>query len=149
MNDRAFAYFAQLFRYDELIRDNNDLLLTLKEKALKTTSSLSRASVQNSGSHRQMADTVDAYADLEQDILSDTAAFYRLIREMRDVIAKIPDPELRIVLERRFLLGLTVPEIASGLGFSATKVRRLLNAALDAAEIPEDFACSGSDAFSL
>lgn len=136
MNKKADAYFSRARTLDGLICSQNELLDTWRSRALKITSSVRSAPVSSSESSRPMADAVDAYQDFETSVLSDISAYIRELSEIRSTIAAVPDPECRLILEKRYLLGLSTSQIAEVRCCSVSSVQRLLRRALDLAVLP-------------
>lgn len=75
--------------------------------------------------------TVAKLLDLEREINSDIDRLVDLRREIEDVIADVPDERLRMLLELRYVNGLTFEEIAENLDLSTVQIWRLHKIALE------------------
>ena len=78
-----------------------------------------------------MAEALDRIADLEREIAADSARLISLKMEIRDVIAKLENPNYRLVLEKHYLSGKSFKEIADEMGYSLKYISWLHSKALD------------------
>lgn len=69
--------------------------------------------------------TVAKLLDLEREINSDIDRLVDLRREIEDVIADVPDDRLRMLLELRYVNGLTFEQISQRMNYSCVQIRRL------------------------
>lgn len=133
----AKEFFERAFLIDEQIESKQDMISLLNDRAGKITTSLSSVSVQNSGTERPMADAVDSIVDLTAEISEDSLELCRIMKEIVEVIRRIDNPEYRLVLEKHYVCGKTFSEIAYDLNLNVRTIYRLLDLALEAAEIPD------------
>ncbi len=75
--------------------------------------------------------TIAKLLDLEREINADIDRLVDLRREIEDVIAGVPDERLRMLLELRYVNGLTFEEIAENLDLSTVQIWRLHKIALE------------------
>lgn len=132
----AREFFEQAFRINELIDSKAEMIRMLRDRAEKVTTALSPMKVQNSGSGRTMADTLDLIADMEAELNEDTRALFATLKTIIAVIRRIPDKEYQLILEKKYISGKTYPEIARDMNYSESTVMRMHEKALAAAEIP-------------
>lgn len=108
------AQLAELQRLDDLklgagaIRYDND----------RVTGSAPRSA--------KFEDTVVRLVDLQNDIRNEVAGLLDQHQEIRDVVAKVPDPEARAVLRMKYLALKSINEIAVELYCSKSTVFRRL-----------------------
>lgn len=75
--------------------------------------------------------TVAKLLDLEREINADIDRLVDLRRDIEEVIAGIPDERLRMLLELRYVNGLTFEEISRRMDYSFSQIRRLHKKSLD------------------
>lgn len=81
-------------------------------------------------------DTVIRFVDLQNEIRAEVAGLLDRHREIRDVIAQVPDPEARAVLRMKYLALKSLNEIALELYCSKTTVfRRMEEGYLEVAKL--------------
>ena len=83
-----------------------------------------------------MANTVGRIIDLQNEINRDIDELVDLKAEIREVIDAVPDTDLRLILEERYLNWKSWEQIAVTLGYNLRYLHRLHRQALDACVIP-------------
>ncbi len=81
-----------------------------------------------------MADAVCKIIDLQNEIASDMDRLVQIKKDIVDVIGRVEDVELRILLEQRYLCGATWEEITMNLYHNRRWIFRLHDKALDAVQ---------------
>ncbi|MFI3253893.1 MAG: DUF1492 domain-containing protein [Eubacteriales bacterium] len=131
-------YLRQARGLDEVIRSNQ---LELEElQALSTSISVSdcgQERVKNSlsGHDAHFTQVIDQLMDLEDKIKHDTFRILNLKREIRENIQAIDNYEERLVLQNKYLLGMSWEKVSEELHVSIATVYRVHDAALESLKI--------------
>lgn len=126
----AKEYLAQASQLDERIKLKMARLNSLGDLATKATATLSGMPHNPSGSKSRMADTVEKIIDLQREVETETDELVNLQKELAETIKAVPDLQLRMVLERRYLCFQSFEEIAVEMKFNIRWVYRLHGRAL-------------------
>lgn len=137
MDTRKF--FERGETIDEEMASKNEMITVLRERAEHITSSLSGNRVQNNGSSRRMADSVDMIADLQLEIEEQRKELCRTLKEILNVISGLDDPTQRTLMEQRYICGKSIYEIAKELHVSERTAYRIHDDAMEAAVLPEGY----------
>ena len=114
----AKGYLKQAFWLDNMIRSDNEELLELKELAASIPGvDLTRTPVVSFGNDRT-AKIVEKYIHLEGVIQAEAERLIDLKAEIRDRIGIMPDANLRLILQKRYLNLQKWEQIAMDLGFT-------------------------------
>ena len=132
----AQEYFNQAYRLDQRINSKIEQLRTLNELALKATATYTGMPHSPNKGSQTMANTVDRIIDLQNEINRDIDELVDLKAEIREVIDAVPDTDLRLILEERYLNWKSWEQIAVTLGYNLRYLHRLHRQALDACVIP-------------
>ena len=132
----AQEYFNQAYRLDQRINSKIEHLLTLNELALKATATYTGMPHSPNKGSQTMANTVGRIIDLQNEINRDIDELVDLKAEIREVIDAVPDTDLRLILEERYLNWKSWEQIAVTLGYNLRYLHRLHRQALDACVIP-------------
>lgn len=110
-----------LSRYRDLGRSidaKRAQLQRLREQATQITQAISPDRVQSSGDPDRLSAAVARIADAVTDIEQQISCREAVRLEIEDAIAKVPDGAQRVLLEYRYLTGLTWEEIAVRMHYS-------------------------------
>ena len=132
----AQEYFNQAYRLDQRINSKIEQLRTLNELALKATATYTGMPHSPNKGSQTMANTVDRIIDLQNEINRDIDELVDLKAEIREVIDAVPDTDLRLILEERYLNWKSWEQIAVTLEYNLRYLHRLHRQALDACVIP-------------
>lgn len=133
----AQEYFNQAYRLDQRINSKIEQLRTLNKLALKATATYTGMPHSPNKGSQTMANTVDRIIDLQNEINRDIDELVDLKAEIREVIDAVPDTDLRLILEERYLNWKSWEQIAVTLGYNLRYLHRLHRQALDACVIPQ------------
>lgn len=109
----AKEYLSQAHRIDQRINAKLEQVYNLRTKATSITSVLSDISVINTPDTHPMESTIVRMIDLEREINEDIDQLVDLKRDMYDIVRSVSNPEYQLLLELRYLLFKTWPEIAA------------------------------------
>ena len=131
----AKEYLKRAYWLDGRIKSKSEQIQSLNELATGCTTVLSgMPHSPNRGSSR-MADAVCKIIDLENEIAADVDELVQTKREIVEVINKVENAELRILLEQRYLCGATWERIAINMNYGLRYVHCLHKKALKAVEV--------------
>ena len=133
----AQEYFNQAYRLDQRINSKIEQLRTLNELALKATATYTGMPHSPNKGSQTMANTVDRIIDLQNEINHDIDELVDLKAEIREVIDAVPDTDLRLILEERYLNWKSWEQIAVSLGYNLRYVHKLHRLAREATKIPD------------
>ncbi len=136
----AQEYFSRAKCLDQQIDSKIEQLSSLKDLAKKCTMSMTGMPRSRNRGKTAMEDTIVKIIDLQDEINGDIDRLVDLKREMAGVIRMLPSPELRTLLELRYLCFRTWPQIAAAMDYSVHHLYKLHRAALDEVEkwIPDE-----------
>ena len=124
----AREYLAQGMLLDEQIAGKLAQVRALRETSQRTTGTLDAP---RGSSHASRIEECMAHAvDLEREILSDYDALLARKREMGRLIARVRRPDLRLLLELRYLSQWDWQRVADALHYDRRHVQRLHDQAL-------------------
>ena len=133
----AKEYLGQAYLIDQRINSKLEQVMSLRTLATKATSTMTDMPRSASPNIRSMEDIIGKMVDLESEINADIDALLDLKREIVSSIKGVEKPELRTLLELRYLCFSTWEEIAVKLGYSVRSVFRLHDTALINIAIPK------------
>ena len=126
----AKEYLEQAYWLDKRIDSRLEQVRSLRLMATKTTALMRKDVVSHSRNTHSMEDTVAKMADLETEINADLGRLVDLKREIGEVIQKVEDPQLEILLELRYFGYMSWPKVGAKMGLSEATVYRLHQVAL-------------------
>ena len=129
---KAKEYLERAYWLDQMIDSKLEQVASLRAMATKTTTIIKRDVVSHSRNMHSMEDTVAKIADMEAEINADIDRLVDLKKEIGETIRRVEDPELRILLELRYLCYKGWPEIAGSIRCADSSVFRVHRRALDA-----------------
>lgn len=128
--------FLRVFITKKLIESKLEEIKRLRE--LATSISIPDLSKERTSGGNQVqcrfAEIVDKLVDLECEILQEVDDYVEQEKEMRNVINQLPKPEWQLIMQYRYVEGLSFEEIAEELNYS---VRQIYNMRKDIFEYLE------------
>lgn len=132
MNIKEFL--SQAFYLDMSINSKLDQLNSLNDLATKSTNVINGMPHSPNKGVSRMADTVAKIVDLQCEVNADIDRLVELKRTIAHVIASVDKPDLRTILEKRYLCFQTWERIASEMQYDIRWLHRLHGKALVAAD---------------
>ena len=126
----AKDYLSQAYRIDQRINSKIEQVQSLRALAEKATSTLSNAPTSGTRNIHRMENIIAKMVDLESEINTDLNYLIDLKHEIVTVIKCVESPELKTLLELRYLCFKTWEEISVSLHLDIRWVHRLHNRAL-------------------
>lgn len=128
----AKQFLRQVRYLDDLIDTKLEQIQELRSLAEKVTSTLSLdgTSLQSSGLQDKIGDLVARIVDLQTEIETATRKMIDLKTEAMRIIDRMPTQECRLLLQLRYLNGLTWERIAVDMNYSYRNVHYLHSRAL-------------------
>ena len=123
MTAKEYCEYSLKLRKEIGIKEN--LVMTLKDIAEKETSSLNAVSVQSSSSKRGMADTVEAFTDMQDRLEKDKAQLKKMLLVIGTGIMNLEDPGQIEVLRVFYIDGLNGTRAIKKLRMTNTTVYKL------------------------
>lgn len=133
----AKEYLSQAYRLDVRIDSKIRQVSSLNDLAGKCTPVLSDMPKAPSGPTSRMEEIIVKIIDLENEINADIDRLVDLKAEIAGVIKKVANMEYQTILERRYLAGMSVEDIASSMGKSERQIYRMLKEAYQEVVVPE------------
>ena len=131
-NQEKKAWLQQYRLLDRQIQQKADEIAAWRARAEKVTPSYSGDPCGGGGDRIQSA--VDKILQLESEASQEISQLLELEREIREAIRTVEDPTLRLMLEYRYIHGLTWEQIADRMSYNDRWVRRLHGKALEMLE---------------
>ena len=122
-------YLSQVRDMDVRINAKLEQVWRLRAQASRCTSTLT-GMPRGSGGGSRVEEIVARYVELEQEIDASVDRMMALRREVEQVIAAVPNPTHRTLLELRYLNGWTWEHIAEAMDYDPRHVRKLHGYAL-------------------
>jgi hypothetical protein len=127
----AKQYLQQAFRIDQRINSKLEQVQSLRELAEKASSTISDTPRPATPNIHRMEDLIVKMLDLESEINAEAERLVDLKREIVKVVDRVESPELRTLLEMRYLCFKTWEQISVEMNYDIRWVHRLHNRALD------------------
>ncbi len=132
-------YLRQAYRLDQKINSDIEEVTRLREMAGSISSPVLGDKVQTSRSGNGLfVRNVEKILLLEEKINREIDALVDLKSQMRDVIAKVPDTDERLVLRYRYIHNMTWEQIGNELHADKSTIRRWHGLALSHLKLPDD-----------
>jgi len=128
--ERVKHYLAQALQLDSRIDSKLEQVWALRALAAKTSSTMS-GMPRNAPNVQTMEAIVAKIVDLETEINRDIDTLVDLKRDIVAAIKGVRHPDQQVVLEMRYLCGLSWPQIAERTGYSVRHVHTLHGQALE------------------
>ena len=135
----AKEYLNRAYRIDQRIQSKQEQLNALNDLARKCSSTLNDMPHTATCSSSPMADAVCKILDLEKELAKDIIELICLKAEISTAIKNVESIDYQLILEKRYLLCKSWPEIAIEMGYKMRYLYKLHNDALKAVKIPEIF----------
>lgn len=130
---KAKDYLKQAYKAETQIRSKLEQVETLRSLAEKTTTTLSHTP-KGTDQRGQVENILAKIIDMETEINGDIDRLLDLKNEVSELISKIIDPDLRLVLEFRYLCYKSWSQIAAEMHYDIRQVHRLHSQALRSIE---------------
>ena len=130
-------YLGQAYRIDQRINSKIEQVMSLRELATKATTAISGMPHAATPNVHRMSDVVCKIVALEEEINTDIDTLIDLKQEIIDAIHHMEDPELRMILELRYLCFRPWKDIAIAAKCSIRTVYRLHDRALENFDVPK------------
>ena len=127
----AKEYLSQAYRIDRRINSKIGQVQSLRELAERATAAISPTPPSGTRNIHRMEDVIVKMTDLEAEISADLLQLIDLKYEIVTVIKCVESPELKTLLELRYLSFMTWEEISVELHYDIRHVHRLHSRALD------------------
>lgn len=124
----AKEYLGQAYRVDLRIRCKMEQVQSLRELAIKASSTLS--DMPKGSGYTSKADIVAKIIDYENEINKEIKKLVKLKEDVTDAINSIPNAEQRTLLELRYLMFNKWEEIAIAMGYGIDNVYKIHKRAL-------------------
>ena len=131
----AKDYLSQAYRIDQRINSKIEQVQSLRALAEKATATLSGAPNKGTRNVHRMENIIVKMVDMESEINSDLNRLIDLKHEIVTVVKCVESPELKTLLELRYLCFKTWEEISVNLHLDIRWVHRLHNRALSEVDI--------------
>lgn len=123
-------YLSQAYRIDQRINSKLEQVSSLRELAVKATSTLSDTYSSGNGNKQKMEGVIVKIIDLEHEIDEEIDRLVDLKQEIVSLIKKVKNPEYQTLLELRYLNFKTWEQIASEMHYSIQHTFRIHDKAL-------------------
>jgi len=133
----AKEYLGQAYRIDQRINSKLEQIMTLRELALKATSTLTDMPHSPTRNTSSMQNIICKIVDLADDINKDIDMLVDLKCEIVYALKKIQHTEYQTLLELRYLCFKTWEQIAVDMGYSSKHVFYLHDKAVALLQIPK------------
>ena len=130
----AKEYLEQAYRLDQRIDSKLEQVEALRCLATKSSAIIRSHPGSGGGNGSFMEDAVIKIVDMEKEITAEMERLMDLKREIAETISHVEEPEMQIVLERRYLSYQRWQEIAKAICYSTKTVRRWHEKALEKVE---------------
>lgn len=134
----AKAYLGQAYRIDQRINSKLEQIVSLRELAMKATSTLQETPMSGTRNIQSMESIISKMIDLENEINQDIDALVDLKKEFVSIIKRINNPEYQTLLELRYLCFKTWEQIAVEMGYSLQHIFRIHDKALKYVELSKE-----------
>jgi hypothetical protein len=134
MNNQTLSakdYLSQAYRIDLRINSKIEQVQSLRDLAEKAVTTLSETPNNGTRNIRRMEGVIAKIVDLESEINADIDDLVDLKREIVSLIKYVEGPELRTLLELRYLCFKTWEQISVELHLDIRWIHRLHNKALN------------------
>ncbi|MDO4200319.1 MAG: DUF1492 domain-containing protein [Clostridia bacterium] len=123
-------YLSQAYRIDQRINSKLEQVRSLRELAVKATSTLSDTYSSGNGNKQKMEGVIVKIIDLENEIDEEIDRLVDLKQEIVSMIKQVKNPEYQTLLELRYLNFKTWEQIASEMHYSIQHTFRIHDKAL-------------------
>ena len=127
---RSKDYLNQAFQIEKRIAAKAEQIESLRTAVTKVTTTLIDVKVQGSQQTSRMENIIAKMMDLEEELKTDMDALIAIKSEVMKTIRLVPDPELQLILEKRYLCYEKWEDISIDLNISIQHTFRLHGEAL-------------------
>ncbi|MGN0244593.1 MAG: DUF1492 domain-containing protein [Lachnospiraceae bacterium] len=139
MNKQQVAaknYLMRAYRIDTRINSKLEQIQSLNDLATKATSVISDMPGNATHNVHKTEDVIVKIVDLQNEIKEAMEGLVDLKKQILDSINKVEDPELRTLLELRYISYMSWENIASEMFYGIDNVFKLHRKALEQIEVP-------------
>ena len=129
-NDACATYLRRATVLDMQIDAAFERIQQLRALAERRTAAYGREKVGGSGAADRRMDVVARIVDAERELDAQIDHMLALREEIREVIGRVPDDRMRVLLELRYLNGHTWEVIAEEMNYTTRNIYNLHGAAL-------------------
>lgn len=126
----AKEYLGQAYRIDQRINSKLEQISSLRNLAIKATSTLSDIPPSGSRNVHRMEDVIVKIIDMENEINADIDRLVDLKKDVASLIKSVSSPEQQTLLELRYLCFKSWEEIAVEMGYTIQHIYRIRDKAL-------------------
>lgn len=123
-------YLGQAYRIDQRINSKLEQISSLRNLAIKATSTLSAIPPSGSRNVHRMEDVIVKIIDMENEINADIDRLVDLKKDVASLIKSVSSPEQQTLLELRYLCFKSWEEIAVEMGYTIQHIYRIRDKAL-------------------
>lgn len=123
-------YLSQAYRIDQRINSKLEQVQSLRELAVKATSTLSDTYSSGNSNKQKMEGVIVKIIDLENEIDEEIDKLIDLKQEIVSLIKQVKNPEYKTLLELRYLCFRTWEQIAVEMRYDLSWIHRLHKKAL-------------------
>ena len=131
-NDANVEYLRRALALDMRIDAGFERIGQLRALAERRTAAYGREKVRGSGAADARMDVVARIVDAERELDARIDAMLAMKAEIQEVIARVSDARMRVLLELRYLNGRTWEEVAEEMNYTTRNIYNLHGAALKA-----------------
>ena len=124
-------YLSQAYRIDQRINSKLEQVQSLRELAVKATSTLSETYSSGSANKQTMEGVIVKIIDLENEIDEEIDRLVDLKQEIVSMIKQVKNPEYQTLLELRYLCFRTWEQIAVEMSYELRYLHKLHRRALE------------------
>lgn len=132
----AKNYLMKAYRIDIRISNKLEQIALLNALATKATSVISDMPGSPNRNIHKTEDVIVKIVDLQEEVKADMEGLVDLKKQIMDSINQVEDPELRTLLELRYLSYLSWEQIAGEMYYGIDNIFKLHRKALDQIEVP-------------
>ena len=127
----AKRYLSQIRSLNILINANQQQLEKLWAMATKTTTGLHTTVVSQSGSQSKLEENVEKIILLQEEINNEIDRYADMVSEIKTLFSKLDSYEERLVLECRYIHGMSWEQTVRTAPYGRTKVYKLHKSGLE------------------
>lgn len=120
----AYSFLNEARHYDKRIDSLTEQIFELHTLSEKCTTSLSEVRVSNNQMSSRVEDAVTKIIDYENELVDMMNELTEKKKAVGIMIAKIEDPELRVLLEYRYLCNMTFEAVAAKMHYSIKWIQK-------------------------
>ena len=135
----AKEYLEQAYWLNQRIQSKQEQIQSLNDLATRCTAAMTGMPHSPNHGGSQMADTISKIVDLQNVIAADMEALVDLKADLVATIKAVDSIDHQLILEKRYIIGKSWPEIAVDLGYKMRRMYDIHDEALGKIKIPEKY----------